>query len=165
MFFKNIFSKTNNRSYHGIGLANWHGKRNYRKTSNISLTFVGNKIFDHSDVVGASPVSAAPTTYIFVLDPTRDSAKTAVRQYDNLLSVGIRCALYWRFDGTWNGCWAVCVTSTFCLIHDLDLVFSRSDFEITYVRNWRSDFHGVKGMWGDIVELWPWTWISTVKYF
>ena len=35
------------------------------KTSNISLTFVGNKNFDHSDVVGASPVSAAPTTSSF----------------------------------------------------------------------------------------------------
>ena len=33
----------------------------YRKTSNISRTLVGNKIVDHSDVVGASPVGAAPT--------------------------------------------------------------------------------------------------------
>ena len=34
----------------------------YRETSNISRTLLGNKIFDHSDVVGASPVGAAPTT-------------------------------------------------------------------------------------------------------
>ena len=34
----------------------------YRKTSNISRTLVGNKIVDNSDVVGASPVGAAPTT-------------------------------------------------------------------------------------------------------
>ena len=34
----------------------------YRKTSNISRTSVGNKIVDNSDVVGASPVGAAPTT-------------------------------------------------------------------------------------------------------
>ena len=34
----------------------------YRKTSNISRTLVGNKIIDNSDVVGASPVGAAPTT-------------------------------------------------------------------------------------------------------
>ena len=34
----------------------------YRKTSNISRTLVGNKIVDDSDVVGASPVGAAPTT-------------------------------------------------------------------------------------------------------
>ena len=32
----------------------------YHKTSNISHTLVGNKIVDHSAVVGASPVGAAP---------------------------------------------------------------------------------------------------------
>ena len=37
----------------------------YRKTSNISRTLVGNKIVDNSDVVGASPVAAAPTTSSF----------------------------------------------------------------------------------------------------
>ena len=37
----------------------------YRKTSNMSRTLVGNKIVDHSDVVGASPVAAAPTTSSF----------------------------------------------------------------------------------------------------
>ena len=37
----------------------------YRKASNISRTFVGNKIVDNSDVVGASPVGAAPTTSSF----------------------------------------------------------------------------------------------------
>ena len=36
-----------------------------RKTSNISHTLVGNKIVDHSDVVGASPAGAAPTTSSF----------------------------------------------------------------------------------------------------
>ena len=35
---------------------------NYRQVSNIRRTLVGNKIVDHSDVVGASPVGAAPTT-------------------------------------------------------------------------------------------------------
>ena len=34
----------------------------YGQTSNISGTIVGDKIVDHSDVVGASPVGAAPTT-------------------------------------------------------------------------------------------------------
>ena len=38
---------------------------NYPKLSNISRTLVGNGIVDHSDVVGASPVSAAPTTSSF----------------------------------------------------------------------------------------------------
>ena len=37
----------------------------YRKTSGISRAFVGNKIVDNSDVVGASPVGAAPTTSSF----------------------------------------------------------------------------------------------------
>ena len=35
---------------------------NYRKTSNIIRTLVGNIIVDNSDVDGASPVGAAPTT-------------------------------------------------------------------------------------------------------
>ena len=34
----------------------------YRKVFNIRRTLVGKKIVDHSDVVGASPVGAAPTT-------------------------------------------------------------------------------------------------------
>ena len=34
----------------------------YRQVSNIRHTLVGNKIVDNSDVVGASPVGAAPTT-------------------------------------------------------------------------------------------------------
>ena len=37
----------------------------YRKTSNISRTLVGNKIVENSDVDGASPVGAAPTTSEF----------------------------------------------------------------------------------------------------
>ena len=37
----------------------------HRQDSNIRRTFVGNKIVDHSDVVGASPVGAAPTTSSF----------------------------------------------------------------------------------------------------
>ena len=37
----------------------------YCQVSNISHTLVGNKIVDHSDVVGASPVGAAPTTSSF----------------------------------------------------------------------------------------------------
>ena len=40
-------------------------KQNYCQTSDISHTWVGNKIFDHSDVVGALPVDAAPTTSSF----------------------------------------------------------------------------------------------------
>ena len=41
------------------------GYHYYRKVSNIRRTLVGYKIVDHSDVVGASPVGAAPTTSSF----------------------------------------------------------------------------------------------------
>ena len=37
----------------------------YRQVSNIRRTLVINKIVDHSDVVGAWPVGAAPTTSSF----------------------------------------------------------------------------------------------------
>ena len=41
-------------------------KNEYRQISNIRCTLAGNKIVDHSDVVGASsPVGAAPTTSSF----------------------------------------------------------------------------------------------------
>ena len=44
----------------------WDGvKDNYRQILNISGTLVGNEIVAHSDVVGASPVGAAPTTSSF----------------------------------------------------------------------------------------------------
>ena len=36
-------------------------KQLYRQVSNIRRTWVGNEIVDHSHVVGASPVGAAPT--------------------------------------------------------------------------------------------------------
>ena len=35
----------------------------YCQTFNIGHTLLSNKIVDHSDVVGASPVGTAPTTY------------------------------------------------------------------------------------------------------
>ena len=40
----------------------------YCQTSNISNTLVGNKIVDHSDIVGASPVGAAPTSSSFLTE-------------------------------------------------------------------------------------------------
>ena len=73
----------------------------YSKISNIRRTLVGNKFVDQSDVVGASPVGAAPTTSSFSTQhlASRYSAKAATRQYENLLSVGIWCVLYQRLDG------------------------------------------------------------------
>ena len=49
----------------------------YCQTSNISHTVVSNKIVDHSDVVGASPVSAAPTTSSFL---TQQLARNRLRK-------------------------------------------------------------------------------------
>ena len=37
----------------------------YHQTYQISRTLVGNKMVDHSDVVGASPVDVAPTKSSF----------------------------------------------------------------------------------------------------
>ena len=37
----------------------------FRQVSNISRTLLGNYIVDHSDVVGASPDDAAPSTSSF----------------------------------------------------------------------------------------------------
>ena len=50
---------------------------------------MGNRIADHSDVVGASPIGAAPTTSSFSTwhPASRDSAKAVARQYENLLNV------------------------------------------------------------------------------
>ena len=46
-----------------VSISMWSGQYDiYRQISNIRRTLVGNDIIDHSDVVGASPVGAAPTT-------------------------------------------------------------------------------------------------------
>ena len=68
----------------------------YRQVSNITRTSVGYKFVDHSDVVGASPVSAAPTTSSF---PTKRlaslySAKTTSRRGEEHLNLVIWCVLY-----------------------------------------------------------------------
>ena len=48
-------------SHNGLHITIWL----YRKISNISRILVVNEIVDHSDVVEASPVGAAPTTSSF----------------------------------------------------------------------------------------------------
>ena len=49
----------------GDAILRWVCGRNTVKPLNISHTLVGAKMVDHSDVVGASPVGAAPTTSSF----------------------------------------------------------------------------------------------------
>ena len=64
--------------------------------SNINCTLVGSKIVDHSDVVGASPVGAAPTSSSFSIShlAPMDWAKTTVRRDNKYLSFTIWCSLY-----------------------------------------------------------------------
>ena len=67
----------------------------YRQTSNISHTLVGNAIVDHSDVVGASPVSAAPTTSFSTWHmASMYWAKTTARRDEKHFIIGIWCVSY-----------------------------------------------------------------------
>ena len=61
---------------------------------NISHTFMANKLVDHSDVVGASLVGAAPTTssYLTLHLASMYWAKTTVRRDGTHFSFGICCA-------------------------------------------------------------------------
>ena len=57
-------------------------KNKHCQTSNISRTLVDIKIVDHLDIVGASPVGAAPT------------ASSTARRDGNRLNFGILCSLF-----------------------------------------------------------------------
>ena len=72
------------------------GPSKYRQISNIRHTLVGIINVDHSDVVGALPVGAAPTTYSFTtyLLVSMDWAETTARRDENHLSGWIWCVLY-----------------------------------------------------------------------
>ena len=71
-----------------------------------------------------------------------------------------------RKGGASVGCWVNHVTLTFDLTHALDLVVSKSKFEIALfeesvcvcvcVCGGGADWHGMKGMWVD--HSWPWLW-------
>ena len=67
----------------------------YPQTSNIKHTSGGNKIVDYSDVV-----EAAPTSFLTWHLAPMDWTKTTVRRDEKHLSLGSRCDLYLRFDGT-----------------------------------------------------------------
>ena len=72
----------------------------YRQVSNISGTLVGNKILDHSDVVGAAPVGS---NCIFILDLTpgfiglgKDNCKTrrGAKTFGDLVRLIIKILRY-----------------------------------------------------------------------
>ena len=73
--------------------------KSYCQTSNISCTLAGNKIVDHSDVFGASPVGTAPTIssvwtwHLALIYCT----KTTTGSDEENLSFWIVWALYERF--------------------------------------------------------------------
>ena len=48
-----------------MAIYGWGWYDDYRQVSNIRRTLASSKIVDHSNVVGASPVGAAPTTSSF----------------------------------------------------------------------------------------------------
>ena len=68
----------------------------YRKVFNVRGTLVGNKTVDHTNVVGASPVGAAPTTSSFSTQHLASiySAKTTASPDEKHLSLWIWCVLY-----------------------------------------------------------------------
>ena len=98
-FISNKLNTPCNDRYLRTHRVRW-GKETYQ-TSNISRTLVSNKIVDHSEVVGTSPVSAAPTTSSFSTShlASTDWAKTTAWRDERHLSYGIWSVLYWRFDG------------------------------------------------------------------
>ena len=74
---------------------------NNRQISNISCTLVGNKLVDHSGLVGALPVGATPTTPSSSTQhpASMDWAKTNARRDEKLLNFEIWCDLLevWRY--------------------------------------------------------------------
>ena len=78
-------------------ICTWFCALDYCQASNISCISAGNKIVNHSDVVGALPVGAAPTTFSFTTSHlvSMDWAKTSsARRVEKHLSFGNWCALY-----------------------------------------------------------------------
>ena len=76
----------------------------YHQSSNISWTLVGNKIVDHSDVVGALPVDATPSAFLFWTKylALMNREKTTTRREDKHLGCEIWCVLYWKLDGNYK---------------------------------------------------------------
>ena len=97
-----LIQSGNNRSSFDHSESHWT-LTYYRQVSNIRRTLVGIEIVEHSDVIGASPVSAAPTTSSFSTQhlASMDWAKTTARRDEKQLSFGNWCVLYKIFYGNW----------------------------------------------------------------
>ena len=85
----------------------------YRQTSNIRLIIVGNKIVDHSDVVGTSPVGAVPTTSSFStnnwLQWIGQRQLQGEARYIKVLILGV---LYWEILRWWFSC-RICLNTQY----------------------------------------------------
>ena len=92
--WKTLLSISTNGNRFNFNTCNTKNNNTYRQPSNTTRNLVCNKIVDHSDVVGASSVDAAPITSSFSTShlATSDWAKATARRYKNHL----------RFD-SWFG--------------------------------------------------------------
>ena len=90
----------------------FHNKKLYiRQVSNIRRTLVGNEIGDHSDVVGASPVGAAPNISSFSTKLTpafiglgKDNCKTRRETFEfgDLVRLILEILRYVTNDLSWS---------------------------------------------------------------
>ena len=66
----------------------------YRQTFDLNHALTGNKIVEHTDIVGAWPVGAVPTTCSFSTEhlASVDWKKKTTRRGDKYLSFGILCS-------------------------------------------------------------------------
>ena len=101
----------------------------HRQTSNINRTLVCNKLADHSDVVGALPVGAAPnissfSTYLLAsMDWTKNNCKTRRETFGFWDIFGT--SSIWRYslyvgDGDCRGVVVGCTTGYACDIFKFD---------------------------------------------
>ena len=85
----------------------------YLYTSNISRTLVGNKIADHSDVVGAAPTTSSFATRHLA---SKNWANTPARRDEKNLSVGICFFLYLRSDNNSGLCHIDFLFNMLCIV-------------------------------------------------
>ena len=111
---------------------------NYHQTSNISRTLVGNKRVYHSDVVGASPVGAAPTTQKQLQDETRnisvlgfDAPYIFISLMVIVIIVPCPLARWWR-KTAYRHWWDCCRGTLLCShVHYSDVIMSLMASQIT----------------------------------
>ena len=125
----------------------------YRQVSNKRRTLVSNYIVDYSDVIGASPVGAAPTpsslsTWHLA---SKGWAKTTGRRDENHLSFVIWCFLYQRFRSMCHSA-SMCHVTSEIVISLLVSIFSQLDSSTTM---W-----GGSWVWWGVIEI-----SSTFQYY